>query len=108
MATQTLAGLAPGATGTVTVTPLDTNGNPTTLPTGIVPTWTASNPAVSLTPAADGLSASATVAAGAAVDADSTITVAFPDGSVSTTAGFPIDPAAVVINPVASFGFVQS
>lgn len=109
---QTLAGLAPGTSGTLTIQPVDTNGLPTTLPTGTVPAWSFSDTNVQFTPSADGLSCAVSVPKSDIVNPTATVTVALPDGSASTTAVFPIDPAAVTPPPppapVAGFTFTQS
>lgn len=107
MFNQILAGLAPGTSGTVTIQPVDQSGNPFTLPTGIVPVWTRSNDQILVTPAEDGLSASISVDSAAATDATSTITVTVD--TVSSTAGFPIDPNPTPpANQLAGFNFAQS
>lgn len=107
MFNQTLAGLAPGTSGTVTIQPVDQSGNPFTLPTGTVPVWTRSNDQILITPAEDGLSASVSVDTAAAIDASSTITVT--SGTVSTAVGFPIDPNPTPpANQLAGFNFTQS
>lgn len=109
MSNQALAGLAPGTSGTVSIQPVDSNGNVATLPSGIVPLWTRSNTQTTVTPAADGLSAQVSVDKQAATDADATITVAYPDGSVTSTCGFPVDPNPVPpVGAVAGFSFSQS
>jgi len=66
--TGTITGLAPGASDTFFVTPIDVNGNADALPSGSpVPTFTADDTTVVLAPSADGLSVVATAATGAAV-----------------------------------------
>lgn len=59
--TGTIKGLTPGQADNFFVTPIDVNGNADALPAGSpVPTITADDPAVTVTTAADGLSAAVT------------------------------------------------
>ena len=52
-----------GQTATATITPVDAVGEPTTLPAGTAPpSWTSSNPIITVTPSADGLSAALALA----------------------------------------------
>jgi hypothetical protein len=92
-------------TGTATLTPVDAKGNPTTLPAGTsVPTWTSSNVAITVTPAADGMSATLTptaLATGVIIAASATL----PNGTTITGQGDPID---VVAGPAAGFKMVEA
>lgn len=101
-----LAGLAPGATGTFTATPVDASGNQTTVATGVVPVWTSDDATDVITAAADGLSATVAVASTATPGATHTLSVAQPDGSANSPVALPVlTPAA---QPVASFVITQS
>lgn len=96
--TGTIKGLLPGGSDTFFITPVDTNGNADALPTGSpVPTITADDPTVTITPAADGLSATVTAAAtatpGAGFNLNWAATYTKPDGttaSITATAKIPI------------------
>jgi hypothetical protein len=99
-----LTGLAPGATGNFTATPVDASGNPTTVT--VVPVWTSDDPTDVITPAADGLSATVAVASTATPGATHTLSVAQPDGSANSPVALPVLTPAV--QPVASFVITQS
>lgn len=87
-----LLGLAPGATGTLTANAADAQGNFGAFPAGIVPVWTSSSADVTVTPAADGLTASVSVSATATAGEAVTIQVEYPDGSITSgQVPFPID-----------------
>lgn len=101
-----LTGLAPGASGNFTATPVDASGNPTTVAAGVVPVWASDDPTDIVTPSADGLSASVAVAGTATVGATHNLSVALPDGTAASPASLPILPPAV--QPVASFVITQS
>lgn len=101
-----LTGLAPGATGNFTATPVDTAGNPTTLAAGVVPVWASDDPTDVITPSADGLSASVAVATTATPGATHTLSVSQPDGSANSPVALPVLTPAV--QPVASFVITQS
>lgn len=97
----------PGQSTTLTATPLDAAGAPTSLPKGDVPTWAVSDASkVVATPSADGLSLAVAVNAGAAPgDVVFTIT----DAQVPTATGtITLTIPAPVVNPVASFSVTAS
>ena len=80
-------------TGTATLTFTDSAGLPTALPAGTVPVWSSSNPAIVLTPSADGTSAqfgpaTPPVLATAVV---LTAVTTLPNGTLITAAGQAID-----------------
>lgn len=120
MSTQTLPGLAPGGTGTISIQPIDKDGNLVSLPEGLQPVWSRSNDQITITPAEDGLSAEVSVGAQAATDPTSTITVTVDVPSsasnpaavpVQSTCIFPIDPNPVIpptVGEFAGFNFTQS
>ena len=90
-----ITGIKLGATGTFVATPQPPGAQ---LPTGVVPSWTSSDSTISLTPAADGLSTTATVPVGD-TNTSFTLTVSatLPDGGTpSGTVTVPILPADVV------------
>jgi hypothetical protein len=91
-----VTGIAPGATGTFTATPLDSNGNPIPLPAGAAPpVWSSSdNDNAPVVASADGLSASVSVPATTA-GGSFTLTVQSPD-----LPGTPIGSVVVPINAV--------
>jgi hypothetical protein len=100
-----LAGVIVGASVTLTATPVDSNGNPVTLPVGAKPpVWMSSDTTLlTLAPSADGLSAVATgVAPGSP-----TVSVASPDlpNSPSGSASEPVSATAPPPPPTV-FGFV--
>ena len=85
--------LPDSGTGTATLTFTDSAGLPTTLPAGTVPVWSSSNPAIVLTPSADGTSAqfgpaTPPVLATAVV---LTAVTTLPSGTVITATGQAID-----------------
>ena len=85
--------LPDSGTGTATLTFTDSAGLSTTLPAGTVPVWSSSNPAIVLTPSADGTSAqfgpaTPPVLATAVV---LTAVTTLPNGTVITAAGQAID-----------------
>lgn len=101
-----LTGLAPGATGTFTASPVDASGNPTTVAAGVVPVWASDDPTDVVTSAADGLSASVSVATTAVAGGVHNLSVALPDGTAVSPAPLPILTPAV--QPVASFVIAQT
>jgi hypothetical protein len=75
MLTGKIKGLAPGASDTFFVTPIDVNGNADALPVGSAPgQFSADDASVVLTPAADGLSTQAQAPAAAAADGSFNLT----------------------------------
>lgn len=92
--------LQDNGTATATLTPVDAAGNPTTMPVGAsVPSWTSSSTAVSVSPAADGMTATLTptaLATGVVISASSTLS----DGTSISGSGNPID---VVAGPATGF-----
>lgn len=87
--------LLDNGTAKATLTPVDAAGNPTSMPAGTtIPAWTSSNPAITIAPAADGMSATLTATALAtAVVITATATLA--DGTTQLTgSGNPIDVVA--------------
>ena len=85
--------LPDSGTGTATLTFTDSAGLPTALPAGTVPVWSSSNPAIVLTPSADGTSAqfgpaTPPVLATAVV---LTAVTTLPSGTVITATGQAID-----------------
>lgn len=99
--------LLDNGTATATITPVDTLGNPTTMPAGAsVPVWTSSDPSVNVLAAGDGLSAvltpSGMLAVGVTITADSVLA----DGTTHITGtGNPID---VIAGPATGFKIVES
>jgi hypothetical protein len=91
-----VTGITPGATGTFTATPLDSSGNPISLPAGAAPpVWSSSDTTnAPVTPSADGLSATVSVPATTA-GGSFTLTVQSPD-----LPGTPIGSVVVPINAV--------
>jgi len=82
---------------TATLTPVDVAGLPTTLPDGTPPpSWASRDPAVVVTPAADGMSATLApatppvLATGVIITASTTL----PDGTAISGSGNPIDVVA--------------
>lgn len=87
--------LLDNGTATATLTPVDAAGNPTSMPSGAgVPVWTSSNPAITVAPAADGMSATLTpTALATSVTISATSTLA--DGVTTISgSGNPIDVVA--------------
>lgn len=84
-----ILGIAPGATGVFTETPLPAG---TSLPSGVVPAWTSSDPKAVVTPTSDGT--------GCSVAVDPAITS--PNFTLSVTATLPdgTTPSANVTVPV--------
>jgi len=91
-----VTGIAPGATGNFTATPLDSSGNPISLPAGAQPpVWSTSDPTnAPVVASADGLSASVTVPSTTAGGVF-TLSVSSPDlpGSPSGAVSVPINVA---------------
>jgi hypothetical protein len=85
--------LPDSGTGTASLAFVDAAGLPATLPSGTIPVWSSSNPAIVVTPAADGLSAQfgpstpPVLATGVVITAVTTL----PSGTVITATGQPID-----------------
>lgn len=109
--TMAILGIIPGSTGTFTVTPLDTAGNPidpSTLPAGYAPLVTSSDPANAPVASTDAFDFAVSVAAGA-TGSGITLTISNPDGSGATAFTVPYD-AAPPPPPVlpASFGLTQN
>ena len=114
MLTGTILGLAPGTSDTFFVTPVDVNGNADALPAGSpVPTILADDSTVTVTTAADGLSAVVAAAAGAVVSSSFNLnwaaTYTKPDGttaSITGTCNVPIiaPPALLPVSGVFSQG----
>lgn len=102
-----LLGIAPGLSDVFQAAPVDASGNPVTLPAGTVPVWSSDDPTDAITPAADGLSASVSVAATATPGAFHTLTVAMPDGSASSPNPLPILGGTTGGGTVASFVVTQ-
>ena len=94
MTQGSLTGIAPGSTGTFSLTPVDKNGNPSSLPSGVVPSWTSSDPTnAPLVVSDDGLSATCTVpdSAPAGTQITLSVTATLPDGTTPNgSAQFPI------------------
>ncbi len=106
-----LLGIALGATGTFSATPLDSTGNIATVPAGLVPVWISSNPDMApVTATGDGLSATVTVSstaiAGTVINISVSLTL--PDGTVATSGEVPLPfNGDNTIHPVASFVITQ-
>jgi len=90
-----ITGVPLGGAGTFAVTPIPPNGK---LQTGSVPQWTTGDTSVTLTPAADGLSCVANVAAGETLPSFGlTCTATSSDGTpLTATVSVPILAAVVV------------
>jgi hypothetical protein len=101
--------IKPGQSTVLTAQPLDgqTPPQPTTLPSGDVPTWSVSDPTkVSASPSADGLSLAVTVTPGAA---PGDIVFTITDAVIATATGsFTLTIPAPAPNPVASFAVTAS
>jgi hypothetical protein len=100
-------GIAPGGTGTFTATPIDKNGNPSTLPAGVVPVWTSSDTTnAPVVAAADGLSATVTIPTSATGGEKITlsVTATLPDGTTPEGTGT----FSVLTLEVASFTITQT
>lgn len=99
----------PGQSTTLTAVPLDASGNPTTLPSGDVPNWSASDTSqITATPSADGLSLTVAVNSPATAG-DVVFTIA--DSLIPAATGtftLTITPVVVGPNPVASFSITGS
>lgn len=105
-----IIGIAPGGTGTFAANPIDANGNPITTPLTIVPVWTASDPNATVSPSADGLTASVSIAGVATPTGNTSLTVANPDGSGANTVSVPytvVSPPPPA-NVPAGFGISQT
>lgn len=99
----------PGQSTVLSAVPLDASGNPTTLPSGDVPNWSASDTSqITATPSADGLSLTVAVNSPATAG-DIVFTVA--DSLIPSATGtftLTITPVVVGPNPVASFSVTAS
>lgn len=99
----------PGQSTVLTAVPLDASGVQTTLPSGDVPNWSASDTSqITATPSADGLSLTVAVNAGATA---STIVFTITDGVIPAAQGtfsLTITPTTPPPNPVASFSVTGS
>lgn len=99
----------PGQSTVLTAVPLDASGVQTTLPTGDVPNWSASDTSkISATPSADGLSLNVTVNSdGSATPGDILFTIT--DALIpSATGTFTLTIPQPTAQPVASFGVTAS
>ena len=86
---------------TATLTPVDKNGNPTSMPPGAsIPTWVSSDPSIIVSASADGLSALLTAGTVAVDNATITATATLPDGTTTLTGVS--DPVDVVPQPPGS------
>ena len=104
MAQGTLKGIAPGGIGAFAVTPVDSNGNPSALPSGIVPAWTSSDPTnAPVVASSDGLSATVQTTA-AYTGCTLTVTATLADGTTPTGTA----PVPVLSLEVASFVLTQT
>lgn len=111
MSQAPLTGIAPGKTDSLKATPLDSLGNPTTIPAGLTPIWVSSDPSIAVvTATADGLSATVEISANAPIGSTVNISISLTlaDGSVPTSGpvGLPVIDGTVVL-PVASFVITQ-
>lgn len=99
----------PGQSTVLTAVPLDSTGAPTTLPSGDVPNWSASDTSqITATPSADGLSLTVAVNSPATAG-DIVFTIA--DSLIPAAVGtftLTITPVVVGPNPVASFSVTAS
>lgn len=99
----------PGQKTVLTAVPLDASGSPTTLPSGDVPNWSASDTSqITATPSADGLSLAVAVNSPATAG-DVVFTIA--DSLIPAATGtftLTITPVVVGPNPVASFSITAS
>ncbi len=96
-------------TGTATLTPVDANGNDTTMPAGAsVPAWVSSDPDISVAATVDGLSA--TVTAGTTPTTGATISVSstLADGSTISGMSDPIDVVAAPPGAAVRFRIAMS
>ena len=101
-----ITGIAPGASGTFTASPVNSLGAPATLPAGVIPVWTASDATVVLTPSADGLSCAVAVpGADTGTSFTLTATATMPDKTTPTGTGavpiLALEVASFVINQTA-------
>jgi hypothetical protein len=113
-----LTGVAQGATGTFHAQALDANGNPASLPAGILPVWTSSDPVnAPVAPTVDGMTATVAVAGTAPVGTvvNLTVSATLADGVVPTSGpvAMPVLASSAVPTPpieatVASFIITQS
>lgn len=86
---------------TASLTPVDASGNATTMPAGsTVPAWVSSDPGITVSPAADGLSALLTADGTPVTAATLTVTATLPDGTTTITGTS--DPIDVVAQPPGS------
>lgn len=86
---------------TASLTPVDASGNATTMPAGsTVPAWVSSDPGITVSPAADGLSALLTAGGAPVTAATLTVTATLPDGTTTITGTS--DPIDVVAQPPGS------
>lgn len=99
----------PGQSTILTAVPLDASGSPTSLPSGDVPNWSASDTSqITATPSADGLSLTVAVNSPATAG-DVVFTIA--DSLIPAATGtftLTITPVVVGANPVASFSVTAS
>jgi hypothetical protein len=103
-----LKGITQGATATFVATPQDKNGDPITLPAGIVPTWTSSDPTgAPVTADADGLTATVTVSDAATAGSTFTLSVSAALANGTTPTGEADVPVLAVEAEVASFVITQ-
>lgn len=105
MTQGTLKGIAPGGTGQFGITPIDSTGNPSQLPAGVVPAWTSSDPTnAPVTASADGLTATV-VTTTSYTGCTLSVTAALPDGTLPAgTAPVPVltlEVASFIINQTA-------
>ena len=104
MTQGTLKGITPGGLGTFAVTPVDTAGNPATLPSSIIPAWTSSDPTnAPVASAADGLSATVQTT-GAYTGCTLSVAALLSDGSTPSGTA----PVPVLAVEVASFILTQT
>lgn len=99
-------GIVVGGNGNFQATPLDINGVATTLPAGVIPVWTSSNPAVATvaTPDPTGLTCILTGVSTGTVTLQ--ITATLPGGG--TPSGEVSVPVTAGQTVVVSFGIVQT
>jgi hypothetical protein len=94
MLTGTITGLAPGASDIFFCTPVDVNGNPDGLPSGVTGQWSSSDSTVTLVPVASdptGNSVTATAATGATPGGSFVLTwtANLPSGAITANATVP-------------------
>lgn len=99
----------PGQSTILTAVPLDASGSPTSLPSGDVPNWSASDTSqITATPSADGLSL--TVAVNSPATAGDVVFTVADSLNPSATGTFTLTITPVVVGPgaVASFSVTAS